>query len=401
MNLNKENVRRIQGLILFTVLLVAACFHLEAVFGGISYFIGLISPFLLGAAIAFVINVLMRFLERYLFENSHIRKFKVTSKIKRPISLLLAVCLIIWLIVVIVLYVLPHLGEAVSSLALSIQKFIPQAYYWLNDLFNNNPEMQKALEPLLTVQFDWGTIVNNIINFLKSGIGNALGSTISVATVLVDGTVNFIVGFVFACYILLQKEKLLYQLRKLLEAFLPEKAAGKIWYVGQLTEKIFSNFITGQCVEAVILGAMFVITLSIFKFPYALLIGVLIGFLALIPIFGAFIGCVLGAFLILMVDPLKALIFILIFLVLQQIEGNLIYPRVVGSSVGLPAIWVLAAVTVGGSLMGVLGMLIFIPLVSVFYTLLKQTVNRRIEEKYKKASAASKEEEQAEKKSNQ
>lgn len=397
MNLNKENVRRIQGLILFTILLVTACFHLEAVLSGISYCIGLISPFLLGAAIAFVINVLMRFLERCLFENSHIRKYKVTAKIKRPVSLLLAVCLILWLIVVIVLYVLPHLGEAVSSLALSVQKFIPQAYLWLNDLFNNNPEVQEALEPLLTVQLDWGALVNNLISFLKSGIGNALGSTISVATVVVNSTVNFFVGFVFACYILLQKEKLLRQLRKLLAAFLPQKAAERIWYVGHLTEKTFSNFITGQCVEAVILGAMFVLVLSIFKFPYAMLIGVLIGFLALIPIFGAFIGCVVGAFLILMVDPLKALIFIAIFLVIQQIEGNLIYPRVVGSSVGLPAIWVLAAVTIGGSLMGVLGMLIFIPLVSVFYTLLKQTVNRRIEEKYMKASAAPKEEKKAEK----
>lgn len=397
MNLNKENVRRIQGLILFTILLVTACFHLEAVLSGISYCIGLISPFLLGAAIAFVINVLMRFLERCLFENSHIRKYKVTAKIKRPVSLLLAVCLILWLIVVIVLYVLPHLGEAVSSLALSVQKFIPQAYLWLNDLFNNNPEVQEALEPLLTVQLDWGALVNNVISFLKSGIGNALGSTISVATVVVNSTVNFFVGFVFACYILLQKEKLLRQLRKLLAAFLPQKAAERIWYVGHLTEKTFSNFITGQCVEAVILGAMFVLVLSIFKFPYAMLIGVLIGFLALIPIFGAFIGCVVGAFLILMVDPLKALIFIAIFLVIQQIEGNLIYPRVVGSSVGLPAIWVLAAVTIGGSLMGVLGMLIFIPLVSVFYTLLKQTVNRRIEEKNMKASAAPKEEKKAEK----
>lgn len=397
MNLNKENVRRIQGLILFTILLVTACFHLEAVLSGISYCIGLISPFLLGAAIAFVINVLMRFLERCLFENSHIRKYKVTAKIKRPVSLLLAVCLILWLIVVIVLYVLPHLGEAVSSLALSVQKFIPQAYLWLNDLFNNNPEVQEALEPLLTVQLDWGALVNNVISFLKSGIGNALGSTISVATVVVNSTVNFFVGFVFACYILLQKEKLLRQLRKLLAAFLPQKAAERIWYVGHLTEKTFSNFITGQCVEAVILGAMFVLVLSIFKFPYAMLIGVLIGFLALIPIFGAFIGCVVGAFLILMVDPLKALIFIAIFLVIQQIEGNLIYPRVVGSSVGLPAIWVLAAVTIGGSLMGVLGMLIFIPLVSVFYTLLKQTVNRRIEEKYMKASTAPKEEKKAEK----
>ncbi len=397
MNLNKENVRRIQGLILFTILLVTACFHLEAVLSGISYCIGLISPFLLGAAIAFVINVLMRFLERCLFENSHIRKYKVTAKIKRPVSLLLAVCLILWLIVVIVLYVLPHLGEAVSSLALSVQKFIPQAYLWLNDLFNNNPEVQEALEPLLTVQLDWGALVNNVISFLKSGIGNALGSTISVATVVVNSTVNFFVGFVFACYILLQKEKLLRQLRKLLAAFLPQKAAERIWYVGHLTEKTFSNFITGQCVEAVILGAMFVLVLSIFKFPYAMLIGVLIGFLALIPIFGAFIGCVVGAFLILMVDPLKTLIFIAIFLVIQQIEGNLIYPRVVGSSVGLPAIWVLAAVTIGGSLMGVLGMLIFIPLVSVFYTLLKQTVNRRIEEKYMKASAAPKEEKKAEK----
>lgn len=208
-----------------------------------------------------------------------------------------------------------------------------------------------------------------------------LDSTFSVAKNIVSSVATFFIAFVFACYILLQKEKLSVQVRKILYAYLPEKKVGTVLAVCSLAYKTFSNFLTGQCVEALILGLMFFVTMSVIRLPYALLVGILIAFTALIPIFGAFIGCVVGAFLILMVAPVKALIFVVMFLVLQQIEGNLIYPKVVGNSVGLPSIWVLAAVSIGGSLMGVVGMLIFIPLVSVVYTLFRGDVYRRLAEK--------------------
>ena len=183
------------------------------------------------------------------------------------------------------------------------------------------------------------------------------------------------IGMVFAIYILLQKETLAAQVKKLLKAFLPERCERWIIEVAALTERTFSSFLAGQCVEAVILGSMFFITLLILRLPYALLIGVLIAFTALIPVFGAFIGCAVGIFLMLMVSPIDALIFTVVFFVLQQIEGNLIYPHVVGNSVGLPSMWVLVAVTIGGSAMGVLGMLVFIPLCSVLYSLLRGVVN--------------------------
>ena len=189
------------------------------------------------------------------------------------------------------------------------------------------------------------------------------------------------IAFVFACYILLQKEKLGLQCRKALFALLPKRVAERVISVCSLSHRVFSSFITGQCVEAVILGTMFFVAMSILKMPYALLVGCLIAVTALIPIVGAFIGCGVGAFLILMVSPMQALIFVIMFLILQQVEGNLIYPHVVGSSVGLPSIWVLFAVTVGGSLMGVLGMLLFIPLTSVLYTLFREFVYKRLREK--------------------
>lgn len=208
-----------------------------------------------------------------------------------------------------------------------------------------------------------------------------LDSTMSAARNIVSGVTTFAIAFVFACYILLQKERLYVQVKKILYAYIPEKRVQKILSVCSLTYKTFSSFLAGQCLEALILGMMFLVVMTIIRLPYALLIGVLIAFTALIPIFGAFIGCVVGAFLILMVDPMKAVLFVIVFLILQQIEGNLIYPKVVGNSVGLPSIWVLAAVSIGGSLMGVVGMLVFIPMVSVLYALLRESVLERLDKK--------------------
>ena len=203
---------------------------------------------------------------------------------------------------------------------------------------------------------------------------------------LVSMAMNFAIGFVFSCYVLLQKEKLGRQVLKAAYAILPVKTVEYLGHVCTLASKVFSSFITGQCIEAVILGSMFFVSMTIGRFPYAMLIGVLISFTALIPVFGGIIGCWVGFFLILMVSPLKALAFLILFLILQQIEGNLIYPHVVGNSVGLPAIWVLVAVTLGGNLMGIVGMLIFIPLVSVIYTLFKEWVSERLEQKKVKIS---------------
>lgn len=229
-----------------------------------------------------------------------------------------------------------------------------------------------------TLEFDWEKTVKDVVGFLSNGAGTMLASTLDAAASIASGVMNFFVGFVFAVYILLQKETLSIQIKKLLKAFLSEKHYEKIIGVAALTEKTFSSFLAGQCLEAVILGLMFFVVLSILRMPYALLIGVLITFTALIPMFGAFIGCAVGAFLILMVNPVQALVFVAVFLVLQQIEGNFIYPHVVGGSVGLPSMWVLAAVTVGGNAMGVVGMLVFIPLCSVIYALIRETVNNRL-----------------------
>nr|WP_081019380.1 AI-2E family transporter [Blautia obeum] len=195
---------------------------------------------------------------------------------------------------------------------------------------------------------------------------------------IASGIETFFIAFSFACYILFQKERLYIQVRKVIFAFISRQKADALLKICSLTYRTFANFLAGQCLEAIILGFMFVVTLSILKMPYALLIGILIAFTALIPIFGAFIGCAVGVFLIFMVSPKQAVLFIIIFLLLQQIEGNLIYPHVVGGSVGLPSIWVLAAVTIGGNLMGIVGMLIFIPTVSVFYTIFREYVYLRL-----------------------
>ena len=232
-----------------------------------------------------------------------------------------------------------------------------------------------------SLEFNWNRIIETGIDFLKNGAGNVLGTTFSVAMTLINSVMNFVIAFVFACYVLLQKEKLSVQIKKVLYAFFPGKVVRQVLKVASLSYKTFSNFVTGQCLEAVILGTMFFVVMTILKFPYALLVGVVIACTALIPIFGAFIGCVVGTFLILVVNPMRAVAFVILFLVLQQIEGNLIYPHVVGNSVGLPSIWVLMAVTVGGNLMGVVGMLVFIPLTSILYALFRQIVHKRLKER--------------------
>ena len=228
---------------------------------------------------------------------------------------------------------------------------------------------------------DWSSLADSIVTFVQNFAAGVVSSGVGIFSGIVSGVVTFVIAFTFSIYVLFQKERLARQAKQILYAVFPEKATEKILSVAALSNQVFSSFLSGQCVEAVILGTLFVITMSILGMPYAMLTGIVIAITALIPIFGAFIGCVIGMLLIVMVDPVQAVWFLVLFLVLQQIEGNLIYPHVVGSSVGLPSIWVLVAVTVGGNMFGILGILVFIPLCSVLYALFAMFVKKRLRER--------------------
>lgn len=380
MKLDKENMRKMRELILFTIIILIALWNYKMIFDAIVFILGIVLPFLVGGAIAFVLNVPMSFFEEKIFYNRHLKDKKIANRLARPVSLVLTIAVLIGVVVLVMFVVIPELTKTILSLGKTIQAFVPEAQRFLEELFTDNSEVRAWLDSL---NLDVDQIMNSAVSFFQNGAGNVLNSTVSAIGSIVSGVTTFVIAFVFACYVLLQKEKLRVQVQKVLYAFLPDKRVEGVMEVCSLTSKTFSNFLAGQCVEALILGTMFFVVMSIINMPYALLVGVLIAFTALIPIFGAFIGCIVGAFLILMVDPLQALIFVIMFLVLQQIEGNFIYPKVVGSSVGLPSIWVLAAVTVGGSLMGVVGMLIFIPIVSVIYTLFRSSVYKRLGKKHR------------------
>ena len=377
MDLNKKSMKKIRELIVFTAILVVALWKFDTVLEGAKNIWGILFPFVLGGAIAFVINVPMSFLEKKIFGKTKDGN-KMGEKLARPISLLLTIILAVGVIALVMFGVIPQLTRTMGSLMISIANFVPQMQNWIREFSHNNQDIMKLVNQ---VQFNPDQAIKWGISILGSGAGNMMNTTMSAVGSIVSGFATFFIAFSFACYILFQKEKLYVQIRKVFFAFIPKQKAEVFLKICSLTYRTFANFLTGQCVEAVILGSMFVVTLSILKMPYALLIGTLIAFTALIPIFGAFIGCAVGCFLIFMVSPKQAVLFIIVFLILQQIEGNLIYPHVVGGSVGLPSIWVLAAVTIGGNLMGIVGMLIFIPLVSVLYTIFREFVYLRLKEK--------------------
>lgn len=378
MELSRETVKRIKGLIVFAALVVACLWKYDVVVSVLAFIFHVIFPFVLGGAIAFILNVPMNFIQRHLFAPERVERHKIQKKIARPVSMLIVIFGVFGIVALVMFVLIPQLGDTFSNLGSSIQAFIPKVQEWAEKLFHDNKEIMTWVNSL---KFDWNKIMDAGIDFFKNGAGSVLDSTITAAKSIVSGITTFFIAFVFAVYILLQKEKLGIQAKKVLFAFVRKGRAEAAMEVLSLTYNTFSNFLTGQCLEAIILGSMFVITMTLFKLPYALLVGIVIAFTALIPIFGAFIGCALGAFLIFMVDPFKALMFVILFLVLQQIEGNLIYPHVVGNSVGLPSIWVLAAVSIGGSLLGIVGMLIFIPIISVVYALFREIVYLKLRQK--------------------
>lgn len=381
MDLNRENIKKLVLLIVFAVGLYVLLQNLALAKSYFMRVVWLLFPFLLGSCIAFIINVPMRSIENF-FER-FLSSQKLVMTFKRPLSLLCAIVFIGLVLFGVIFLIVPEIAKTFRIISAALPTFFNNVQILAINLLAQYPNV---VDQILNISFDWREISEKIFSFLQSGASGFLSSTVGVATSIVGSVVNFFLGLVFAIYVLLQKERLSRQAKQILYAFLPEKISDHIIAVGQLSEKTFSNFLSGQCLEAVILGTLFFIAMTLFKFPYPLLVGVLIGFTSLIPIFGAFIGCIIAVFLILITDPIKAFWFLVMFLIIQQIEGNLIYPHVVGGSVGLPSLWVLVAVTLGGSMMGIIGMLIFIPLCSVLYTLIRGDVYQRLRQRGVSAS---------------
>ena len=372
---NRKQIRVLFALVAFGVLLFVGLQNLGTVWGFVQILIGLLMPFIIGLCIAFILSVPMRAVETHLLRPLDKKCGRIWRKIRRPLAATVTLLLALGVLAAAVFLIIPELGRSLRTLADSIPGFIARAQAWLTELAQKYPQWQDWINDL---QLDWNAIAQKLLAFAQSGAVDLFNSTVSLATSIFSGVFNLFLGVIFAMYVLMQKETLARQITNVLRAHLPDAKTDRLLEIGRLSNRTFSRFLTGQCLEAVILGLMFFVTMCIFRFPYALMIAVLIAVLALIPIFGAIIGCVVGAFLIFVGDPMQAFWFVVMFLILQQIEGNFIYPKVVGTSVGLPSIWVLAAVTVGGGVMGIFGMLVAVPLSSVLYSLLRDSTNRRL-----------------------
>lgn len=368
MELSKKTVKRILLIITFTVLLIWAIYNHKLLFKYIGELYSLISPFVIGLCIAYVVNVIMRPIERLWMKLLSKCKGKWVEKMKRPICLLLSILLVIGIILAVIFIIMPELSDSVSSLVSMVPSYVSEVESWWEALALRLDKYGVELP-----QFSFDT--DKFIQILKDGGTAVLNTTLSATTSIVTAVINIVLALAFSIYVLAQKETLKRQSKKVLAKLMKPEKMQKLLDMLDLINRTFTNFITGQLTEAVIIGVLCFIGMSIFRMPYAPAISVLVGFTALIPVFGAFIGTAIGAFLILLVKPIQAVWFVVFIIVLQQFEGNLIYPKVVGKSVGLPGIWVLVAVTIGGNAMGVVGMLISVPLCSVMYVVARNAVN--------------------------
>ncbi len=363
----------------FVLILIYFIFNnISFIYAGFLKVINISIPFIIGGAIAFILNVPMKKLETYFFKKKNQDPESGWGKLRRALSLIITILLTLVVIVLLLYMVIPQLVITISQLIRQIPTGVNQITVWADDKFDRYPIIMDIVDG---AAMNWQSIVENIASVLKDYFSQLVEGGVSAVAGILSGITNLIIGLVFAIYILIQKEHLYKQLIKLLYSFFSKETADKLMDLGSITSGTFARFVSGQCVEAVILGLMFFITMTIIRLPYAILVSLLISVTALIPIVGAFIGCGIGFLLILIENPVKAVIFLAVFLVLQQLEGNLIYPKVVGSSVGLPGIWVLVSVTIGGSLFGVTGMIVFIPLASVTYALVRHYVYTELNKK--------------------
>lgn len=356
-------------IISYIALVIFTLVNFSKIIAFLGKIISIFSPFLLGIILAFVLNVLNNFIEKKIF--GKIKPSKIWNKIKRPLCITLSLILVFLTIFFVMNLLIPQLKNSASLFTDTLPAYKEDIIGILNKFDVDESTVNKVGEYL----DNFGKVITD---YIKGNSKDVITVTTEVATSVINIISKGIITLVFAIYMIAQKETLSRQINKIMRAYLKPKTINKINTIGTLANKTFSNFVTGQCLEALIFGSLVFVGMLIFRFPYASTIGVLLGFTALIPIFGAFIGTAIGFILIMMVSPVKAILFVVFIIVLQQIEGNLIYPRVVGKSIGLPGMWVLLSVTVGGSIGGILGMLIATPLCSLLYALFTKMVNDRL-----------------------
>ena len=381
MQLSRDTKRFFLFLAAFTVALLLCVNHVFAIVGWLTTALTLLSPFVIGGCMAFIISVPMRLFDRILSKKKKDGKALVKEQTRRPLSMVLSILLILLLLVLFGSIVVPQLVDTVASLAGSVMRFVPTAQRWITEIMawlEGYPEIHSAIAPMVP---DLNQLASSLISFVQRYAGIAASSLVSNVSSLFGSATDVIISFVFAIYILLQTSTLSRQGKKLLYAFLPKRFCDDVLMVARMAHKTFFSYVTIQCTEAVILGALCFAGMVVFRFPHALVISVIMLFCALIPIYGASISCVIGAFLVLIESPMQAIGFIVFILVLQQLETNLIYPRVVSTSINLPSMWVMLAVTVGGGMFGVVGMLTAVPICSIAYTLLAEAARVQLTKK--------------------
>lgn len=358
----------------YLIILYFILLNIKYVINTFGSILSILSPFFIAFGIAFILNLPMKLFENNVFNFLDNQKSSYVKNLKRPLSILATFISVIGLIIALGLFVIPQLSSSVSTLLDAIPDYARSFEDLVNSFFSSTELLQNLYNTLITT---WKDLLQFIAGFLTASLTGILSTTL----LLTNHVVNFVLSIVLAIYMLASKETLIHHCKKLLYALANKSLADKIIKLANLSNITFSKFVTGQCIEAIILGVLCFIGMTIFSMPYALLISVLIGITALIPVFGAFIGTIPAVFLILIINPIQALWFIVFILVLQQIEGNVIYPKVVGNSIGLPAIWVMMSMLVGGSTLGLLGMLIGIPVFSVLYQLVKHYANKKLDNK--------------------
>lgn len=368
METKKNDIKKTAFYAALLIILYWGLHNYQMILEGLGTLLTYLTPVIMGCAIAFVMNVPMSFIERKMLKKYTGKKFV------RPLSMVMTMLFIVAIVNTVLFIVIPEVTSSAKSLGASAQPAINDLLEKFNALRAEHPEYFTWIE---NFEFNWVSILNTISSIVLSGVEGVLSSTVSVLGVVFNGIVNFVVAMVFAIYILSEKEKFGIRGKLLMYSLFGKKKSDRALYIFEVTYISFAKFLSGQCTEAIIIGVLFFVTMTLFQFPYTLMISVLIAFTALIPIFGGFVGCALGAFVILIESPMMSLWFLLLFIVVQQFEGNVIYPKVVGGSLGLPPLWVLLAVSLGGNLMGLVGILIFIPIFSVCYRLIWEYVGQK------------------------
>lgn len=390
MKLDKENTKQILKIVAIAIILLVALFNIKFVWDAGMAFLNIISPFIWGLAIAFILNIFMTLYENKLFKigqknNKSNRKNKSDRNVKqvtnqkksksdRGFAIILSIITIVAIITIILLLIVPQFIDVIRNLINNIPSYLESLQNLGIEITEKFPEANMFIQ---NIEIDTEALKNGIINLSK----DVLDVTINQISSLISNVINFFIAVIFSVYILLNKEELKKEAKKFVYARIDKEKADYILKVARLARDSFRNFLTGQAKEAVILGSLCAIGMIILNIPYAGPIGALTAITAFIPIVGAFIGGFIGAILIVAVDPIKALIFIIFIIVLQQVEGNLIYPHVVGKNMGLPSIWVLVAITIGGGLFGIMGMIVGLPIVSIIYAITQENTNKKLQEK--------------------